>query len=59
MGTTGDSIHDIWKLVDEGNGYYYIVQQKGDGKTYNLNMKGNSASNGANCQIYQSNEGDI
>ena len=57
-GTTGDSIHDIWKLVDAGNGYYYIVSQIGDGKTYYLNVEGNSTSNGANCEIYQSNGGD-
>ena len=57
-GTTGDSIHDIWKLVDAGNGYYYIISQIGDGKTYYLNVKENSTSNGANCEIYQSNRGD-
>ena len=30
-GTTGDSIHDIWKLVDAGSGYFYIISQIGDG----------------------------
>jgi len=53
-GTTGDSIHDVWKLVDAGSGYYYIVSQIGDGKTYYLNVAGNSSGNGANIEIYKS-----
>ena len=50
-GTTGDSIHDIWKLVDAGSGYYYLVSQIGDGKTYYLNVAGNSTENGTNIEI--------
>ena len=57
-GTTGDSIHDIWKLVDAGNGYYYLVSQIGDGKTFYLNVAGNSKADGANVEIYKSSGGD-
>ena len=57
-GTTGDSIHDIWKLIDAGSGYYYLVSQIGDGKTYYLNVAGNSSADGANVEIYQSSGGD-
>ena len=57
-GTTEDSIHDIWKLVDAGNGYYYIISQIGDGNTYYLNIAGNSKEDGANVEIYESNGKD-
>ena len=57
-GTTGDTVHDVWKLVDAGSGYYYLVSQIGDGKTYYLNVAGNSPNNMANIEIYQSTGGD-
>ena len=56
--TSGDTVHDIWKLVDAGNGYYYLVSQIGDGKTYYLNVAGNSPNNMANIEIYESTGGD-
>ena len=57
-GTDGTSVHDVWKLVDAGSGYYNIISQIGDGKTYYLNVAGNSTANGANIEIYQSNGGE-
>ena len=57
-GTTGDSIHDIWKLVDAGSGYFYLVSQIGDGNTFYLIVAGNSSKDGANVEIYKSNSGD-
>ena len=57
-GTTGDSIHDIWKLVDAGSGYYYLISQIGDGKTYYLNVAGDSAGNGTNVEINKYTGGD-
>ena len=57
-GTTGDSIHDIWKLMDAGNGYYFIISQIGDGNTYYLNVSGNTNKDGANVEIYQATEED-
>ena len=57
-GTSGDTVHDVWKLVDAGSGYYYLVSQIGDGKTYYLNVAGNSPNNQANIEIYQSTGGD-
>ena len=57
-GTTGDSIHDIWKLVDAGSGYYYLISQIGDGNTFYLNVAGNSTSDGANVEIYKATQGD-
>ena len=48
---TGNSTRNIWKLIDAGSGYFYLVSQIGDGKTYYLNVAGNSASNGANIEI--------
>ena len=52
-GTTGDTVHDIWKLVDAGSGYYYLVSQIGNGNTYYLNVAGNSTGNGTNIEIYK------
>ena len=57
-GTTGDSIHDIWKLVDAGDGYFYIISQIGDGNTFYLNIAGNSKTDGANVEINKSNKND-
>ena len=57
-GTTGDTVHDVWKLVDAGSGYYYLISQIGDGKTYYLNVAGSSKGNGTNIEIYQSTGGD-
>ena len=57
-GTTGDSVHDVWKLVDAGSGYYYLVSQIGDGNTYYLNVAGGSTGNGTNIEIYQYSGGD-
>ena len=57
-GTTGDTVHDIWKLVDAGSGYYYLISQIGDGKTYYLNVAGNSTGNGTNVEINKYTGGD-
>ena len=57
-GTTGDSVHDVWKLVDAGSGYYYLVSQIGDGNTYYLNVASGSTGNGTNIEIYQYSGGD-
>ena len=57
-GTTGDSIHDIWKLTDAGSGYFYIISQIGDGNTFYLNVAGNSSKDGANVEIKKLNSGD-
>ena len=58
MGNYRDSIHDIWKLVDAGSGYYYLISQIGDGNTFYLNVAGNSTSDGANVEIYKATQGD-
>ena len=57
-GTDGTSVHDVWKIVDVGSGYYNIISQIGDGNTYYLNVAGNGTGNGTNIEIYQSNGGD-
>lgn len=56
-GTSDSTIHDIWKLVDAGDGYYYIVSAVGDGDTYVLDVFGKKTDNGTNIDIYQSNKG--
>ena len=50
-GTDGTSSHDVWRLADAGNGYYYLISQIGDGNSYYLNVE--SSNVGANVVIYQ------
>ena len=57
-GTSGNSVHDVWKLVNAGSGYYYLISQIGDGNTYYLNVAGSSSGNGTNIEIYKSTGGD-
>ena len=57
-GTSDETVHDIWKFVDAGNGYYYLVSAVGDGGSYVLDVAGKKNSNGTNIDIYQYNGGD-
>ena len=52
-GAYGAASHNTWKLVSNGNGYYYIYSQVGDGATYLLDVANNSAASGTNIQIWQ------
>lgn len=56
-GTSEDTIHDIWKLIDAGDGYYYIVSAVGDGGTFVLDVAGKKTDNGTNIDLYKSNGG--
>ncbi|MDE6789813.1 MAG: RICIN domain-containing protein, partial [Ruminococcus sp.] len=57
-GTADGVTHDIWKLIDAGDGYYYLISAVGDGGTYALDVAGKKTANGTNIDIYQSNGGD-
>lgn len=54
-GTSDDTTHDIWRLVDAGDGYYYIVSAVGDGGTYVLDVAGKKTADGTNIDIYSLN----
>ncbi len=56
-GTADEVTHDIWKLIDAGNGYYYIASAVGDGGTFMLDVAGKKTANGTNIDIYQYNGG--
>lgn len=56
-GTSDDTTHDIWKLIDAGDGYYYLAANVGDGGTYMLDVAGKKTSNGTNIDIYTYNGG--
>lgn len=56
-GTDGSSVHDIWKLYNAGDGYYYIASCIGDGGTYVLDIAGKKTENGTNIDIYKYNGG--
>lgn len=50
--------HDIWKLIDAGDGYYNLISAVGDGGTYALDVAAKKTDNGTNIDIYQFNGGD-
>lgn len=55
-GTTENSVHDVWKLIEAGEGYYFIASALDD--TYMLDVEAKKADNGTNIDIYQSNNGN-
>ncbi len=55
-GTTENSVHDVWKLKEAGDGYYFIASALDD--TYMLDVEAKKADNGTNIDIYQSNNGN-
>ncbi len=57
-GTADGVTHDIWKFVDEGDGYYSLISAVGDGGTYALDIAGKKTANGTNVDLYQYNGGD-
>lgn len=58
-GSDGVSLHDVWKLIDAGDGYYNIASCAGDGSvTYMLDVSGKKTANGTNITLYQQNGGD-
>ena len=54
-GTSGDTVHDIWRLIDAGGGYYYIASALDDNMV--LDVAGRKADNGTNIDLYQKNDG--
>lgn len=57
-GADGEAVHNTWKLIDAGDGYYYIRSCVGDGKTYFLDLAHGSAENGTNIGIWTNDESD-
>ena len=57
-GTSDNVTHDIWKLIDVGDGYYSIISAVGDGGTYALDVAGKKNADGTNIDIYKYNNGD-
>ncbi len=54
-GTDNTSLHDIWKLIDAGSGYYCIATALDE--SYVLDVAGKKADNGTNIDLYQRNDG--
>ncbi len=48
----GSSGAHLWKLVEGGGGYYYVISTLGDGKTYYLDLANGSPENGTNIGIW-------
>ncbi len=52
-GANGASAHNTWRLEADGNGFYYLISQLGDGNTYYLDVNGGDSANGTNVQIWE------
>lgn len=52
-----DAINHVWKLIDAGDGYYYIATALGDGASYMLDVEGKKTVNGTNIDLYKYNSG--
>ena len=57
-GADGFASHNSWKLIDAGDGYYYIRSYVGDGKTYFLDLENGKQDNGTNIGIWQDTQSD-
>jgi pectin lyase len=57
-GANSAQSHNLWKAVDAGNGYYYIVSQLADGSTYYLDIDYGKTENGTNIAIYTNTKSD-
>ncbi len=51
-GASGSASYNTWKVVDAGDGYYYIYSLIGDGNTYMLDVSYALSANGTNIGIY-------
>ena len=54
---TGGS-HQQWKVVDNGDGYYQLYPQVGDGSTFVLDLDYANTSNGTNLHIWANTKND-
>lgn len=55
---TSESTSNTWKLIDAGDGYYYVRSCTGDGKTYYLDLYYGSTANGTNIDIWSDTASD-
>lgn len=51
-GTSDGAVHDIWRFIDAGDGYYALISAVGDGATYTLDVYGKKTADGTNIDIY-------
>lgn len=57
-GTAENYIHDVWKLIEAENGYYYIATALDENSTFVLDVEAKKSDNGANIALYTQNGGD-
>lgn len=57
-GKVAEKANNTWTVKDAGDGYYYIISQLSDGTSCYLDVDGGKNENGANVQIWTSNEED-
>ena len=51
-GADSASVHNTWRVVSAGDGYYYLYSQLGDKLTYLLDVTAGRADNGTNIEIW-------
>ncbi len=54
----GTSGGNLWKLVEGGNGYYYVISTLADGNTYYLDLDYGKVDNGTNIAIWTNTASD-
>ena len=57
-GASKAAAHNTWKVVSDGNGYYYLYSQLGNGKKFLLDVYYGKAANGTNIRIHTDTESD-
>lgn len=53
-----NAINCGWSMKDAGNGYYYIISDIGNGKTYYLDVENGLKANGTNIAIWSNTNSD-
>ena len=57
-GADGSAVHNTWRVLSVGDGYYYLYSQIGDTITYLLDLDFGKADDGTNIQIYTDTKAD-
>jgi rhamnogalacturonan endolyase len=57
-GADGSASHNTWRVLSNGDGYYYLYSQIGDRVTYLLDLDYGNPADGTNIQIYTDTKAD-
>ncbi len=57
-GSESPALHNVWRVVSAGDGYYYLYSQLGDSISYCLDVTAKKTDNGTNIEIYTAKQND-